>query len=713
MISVSAVSAANDNATDVSENNQISDEIGNFTELNDEIGKITTGGNLTLKKDYAYDSNDSDYRNGIIIDKDNMVIDGGGHSIDGRGQARIFNITSSNVTLKNINFVNGHSSGNGGAVFIGNDISNCRINSTFINNTAYNGGAIYFNGAVANATINGYFEANQAERVGGAIYVKGESTGNIFASEFHDNRANAASGGAIFFYTLAEDNLFESVFRCNYGFYGAGIFFYSKANNNRFSSDFRDNMAKSCGGAMFFYNTTDNNSFSGCFINNSALGLVDDINGNGGAITFKDMSSNCVFTCDFVNNTAAKNGGGLNYRQTPCNITFNSSFINNNARYGGGINFFENFEKVIFNGEFIGNSAMYGGAIAVKSGIIKNTAFINNTAVDGGAIFAKGTIIINNSEFKGNLATLGTNHISLKENATIALDNVTPRGLEPFYVGYVTLVDVVNVTYGETVRITANITDEKNAPLNKGELSVIIGKAYTGNADNGSATIAIPKLNAGSYNVNVTYSGNGYLVIVPAKFKVLKQKAMITAKNKAYIINYGGKYSITLKDAKSKAISGKKVIFKLKGKSIGSAVTNARGVATISLTAKILKAAKSGRKNLVIQFFDSNYNAASKTVKITINKEKTKIVAKSKKFKRAKKVKKYTFTLKDSKGNVVKKASVSLKVKGKIYKAKTSAKGKATFKIKLAKKGKFTALITYKGNNYYNKVNKKVKITLK
>ena len=63
----------------------------------------------------------------------------------------------------------------------------------------------------------------------------------------------------------------------------------------------------------------------------------------------------------------------------------------------------------------------------------------------------------------------------------------------------------------------------------------------------------------------------------------------------------------------------------------------------------MLKKAKSGKKNLKIKFSDSNYNTASKTVKIKINKEKTKITAKKKKFKKSKKVKKYKITLKTAK----------------------------------------------------------------
>ncbi len=70
--------------------------------------------------------------------------------------------------------------------------------------------------------------------------------------------------------------------------------------------------------------------------------------------------------------------------------------------------------------------------------------------------------------------------------------------------------------------------------------------------------------------------------------------------------------------------------------------------------------------------------------------------------------------MKNSKGKAVKKVKVTLKIKGKTFKAKTNSKGKAVFKIKkLTKKGKFKAKITFKGNGYYLKAVKKVKIKLK
>ena len=57
---------------------------------------------------------------------------------------------------------------------------------------------------------------------------------------------------------------------------------------------------------------------------------------------------------------------------------------------------------------------------------------------------------------------------------------------------------------------------------------------------------------------------------------------------------------------------------------------------------------------------------------------------------------------------------VTIKVGKKTYTAKTNKKGKATFNLKkLTKKGKYNAVIKFKGNKYYKATTKKVKIVLK
>ena len=117
-----------------------------------------------------------------------------------------------------------------------------------------------------------------------------------------------------------------------------------------------------------------------------------------------------------------------------------------------------------------------------------------------------------------------------------------------------------------------------------------------------------------------------------------------------------------------------------------------------------------------------NFNpikSTSNSIKQSSNFKKIKPsikVPKNKIFKTKTKIKKYSITLKANK-NIIKNVKVSLTIKGnnyyKIFKISTNKKGKAIFSIvKLTKKGKYDAVITFKGNKNYYKVSKKLKISI-
>ena len=138
---------------------------------------------------------------------------------------------------------------------------------------------------------------------------------------------------------------------------------------------------------------------------------------------------------------------------------------------------------------------------------------------------------------------------------------------------------------------------------------------------------------------------------------------------------------------------------------------------------KIIAVGPGSAKITVSLAGNEKYAAENKTIQVTVNKKTTpqptpskvatKIIANKKTFTLEEKNKKYTITLKNSKGKTITKAPVTLKIKGKKYTAKTNNKGIATFKIKLNKKGKYTATIKYAGNSKYKQSTKKVKITIK
>lgn len=165
--------------------------------------------------------------------------------------------------------------------------------------------------------------------------------------------------------------------------------------------------------------------------------------------------------------------------------------------------------------------------------------------------------------------------------------------------------------------------------------------------------------------------------------------------------------SVTLKDANGKAIANKTITYSINGVT-KTAKTDANGIVKIAVNQ-----AKVGAYYYSICFLgDNDYKSAFKTVKVTVNKQATKTVFKAKTFK-VKATKKVSFTLKDASGKAIKGKKITFKVGKKSYTAKTNAKGVATVKVKLTKKGKYTATAKFAGDSTYKAITKKAKITVK
>lgn len=79
---------------------------GTFAALESKIN-AGYGSTITLENNYTYEG--SGYTNGIKIER-SITIDGKGHTIDADRKARIFDVESGVVTLKNIVFKNGYQS---------------------------------------------------------------------------------------------------------------------------------------------------------------------------------------------------------------------------------------------------------------------------------------------------------------------------------------------------------------------------------------------------------------------------------------------------------------------------------------------------------------------------------------------------------------------------------------------------------------------------
>ncbi len=421
-------------------------------------------------------------------------------------------------------------------------------------------------------------------------------------------------------------------------------------------------------------------------------------------ITFKNGSQSFFF------------GGGAIRCVALVEIT-NCTFINNHAPSGGAVQL-QGWDNVISDCVFIGNTADRGAAIELSAAAYNNITgcvFYDNDIFASQAngceinnnIFFNSTITfdwtqnynIDNNWFGNNATNYDEKPVAedynikswLFLNATADPDTIsiidTSDIIFKLYVYNPNSGDVSEYDSGLLYPVNLNVT-AINGTINKN--TVILGEP-----------IIFEPFALGSGSVTASIENATYMSIIT----VNKIQTEITGNAITATYNVNKDLVITLKDIDGNPVSGVNVTVDLNGAktyttdSNGQVKVSTKGLAPKAYTAKITFNG------------NTNYAKSTKDIKVTVKKATPKLTAKKKTFKTIPKTKKYTIVLKDNTGKAIKKAKVTLKVKGKTYKATTNSKGKATFKItKLNKKGTYKATITYKGNKYYKKVSKKAKI---
>ena len=397
-----ACASAADNITDIEVTQTDAVDAGNFSELNRAIAE---NDQLTLTKNYTYSpEGDVDFKKGIEITKDNYVIDGNGFTINGAGQARIFNIAADNVTLKNINFINGNCyeyySGNGGAIYWngnGGLVSGC----SFADNYAYKGGAIYWKDSNNSMISNTRFERNDVSYFGGAVCLSGSDNLNFYNCSFDQNKGGYY-GAAI--YVGDEGKCFNTtVSGCRFtnssgysNIYGGAIFWKSGPNGVICNSTFIANTAYYGGAIQWGYRYNSQQSPNGRIYNCT---FAANSASYGADIYWETSDNGEVFNCNFLNNTYGYYGGSIYWTQSVNGSVHDCSFKDYSGSQGGAIKWeYGDFSKdgSIYNCTFI-NIHVSGNAGAVyfhsDGGSITNCTFINVTGNNdhGGVIYMGGS----------------------------------------------------------------------------------------------------------------------------------------------------------------------------------------------------------------------------------------------------------------------------------------------------------------------------------
>lgn len=363
-----------------SNKNSISNETKNFTYLDNLIRDGKT--EICLEHDIVLaDGEEYRFLEGIEINTDNLIIDGNGHRINGRGKVRIFVNLAKNVIIHNLEIINGNRRDSVGAS-IGNhpSASLSLINSTLRNNIASEGGAILNHGEIK--IIGCLFSKNYAV-MGGTI--ANTKKMEIINSELAYSHANQY-GGCI-------ANLSEL-----------------KINN----SIIRDNIAKLDGGAINNQENTYLEILNSIFTDNQSE------QGHGGTIV--SIGQVQINDSEFKNNVSYGDGGGIFIHDNGLLNMDNCEFDSNKSKGHHGGALISWGDAKVHNSKFLNNEAIIGGGIDNQGpGIMElsNVDLISNKANEGGALNNLGKLSINNSSFMENIsdtegdAILNQSHIKI------------------------------------------------------------------------------------------------------------------------------------------------------------------------------------------------------------------------------------------------------------------------------------------------------------
>ena len=397
IMSVGAICAAESNTGDA-----IGDDSKEILEaVQEDIVADDNSDILKTTHDYKF-NNETDNSTGIVIAKNNFVLNGNGRTIDANNQSRIFAIGANNVTLCNLILINGN---------------------------ADNGGAVYTEGTV---TLNNVTFINNYATQGGAVALLFDEVLNINNSKFIDNRGNT---GSSIYVEKGKLNLYNTEFTSDTPAKRSQIVI-KEAEGYIDNATFA-NMLSNYTPAIHMVKSKALTILNSRFINLTA-------NISSGAIGLRNGGVLYIRNCEFINVTSAKNAGAILaditgdntfqgnvtildtvFRDTSSGfggayiqfggklIINNTEFTNCYATYNGGsvyISYVDHAE--VNNCNFTSNGVSiiegyptYGGAMVIDISkiSINNSRFINNTASAGSAIYGfDASYDIRNSLFENN-----------------------------------------------------------------------------------------------------------------------------------------------------------------------------------------------------------------------------------------------------------------------------------------------------------------------
>jgi C1A family cysteine protease len=395
-----------------------------FANLTDEINSKEV---VDLTHDYKF-NNETDASSGIVIAKDNFVLNGNGHTIDGNNQSRLLDISGKNITLNDLILINGNYQNCAGIRAVESTLT--LNNVTFINNHANNqGGAIGLDTTTLICNNTRFIDSYAED---GPTILLMDSEAKLYNS--YITSKNSVKGSQIFLTDGTEAYIENTTFANIISSYAPAIYIKS-AKASIINSKFIDLKANISAGAI------RTKAGGELYIENCEFENVTSSK-NGGAIFAdvagaNDVTGNVTIIGSKFKDTYSEFGGA--YVQLGGDLVLkNTEFTNNHAKYDGGAVYISYTNTEIDNCTFDSNGVSiiegyptHGAAIYSDMSTlnIDESKFFNNVASEGSAIYAyDNSYNIKNSIFENNTSPIYTvfdKESILENNTCINDDNVS------------------------------------------------------------------------------------------------------------------------------------------------------------------------------------------------------------------------------------------------------------------------------------------------
>ena len=667
--------------------------------------------------------------------------------------------SSGSLSVSGCSFVNCNASGRGGAIYYEGyviNVSDCSFMNCSVIGDGFEsrGGAIYCSNSNLTVSNCSFMEcsADGFESCGGAIcsIISEGSTCSVsvFVSDCSFVNCSADYGGAIY---ACDCSVMNCSFISCFAEFGGAIH-VENGNTSVICSDFVNCSAlieagaiQSCGGSL---------SVEGCsFVNCSAVG--EDGFGAGGAIYNYDGSLNVVASnfvnCNsgwlggaicgsanvtystFINCSSSEAGGAINSNEG----TFNYNIFEMNTASRGSAIFMEYWGDINFNLDYnfftfqnnitsfpldliiIHNSSEEDFTFAPDNWVVLNISsadgyyFVDFVLNDGSAL--KESM----PDYDANLTINGDSEIITVSDNTFKDTNKAGDYLATSIISGNVLAtatisrsDVSNCSiitwdcdYGDIAKVAVRLPKGVTGTISVNASGKIFTAEIKDGGSEGIAIVLLTGLNAGKYDLAISYSGNEGCLPFTATATVTVNKVNVIVTPTALSTTYdSGKYfQVKVVNDNGKAVSGLKLSLKVYTGSSYKTVavtTDANGIAKYAASKLSIATHK-----VVINVDNSNYVVVKKSdSSIKVSKAATVVTAKKVTVKKGAK-KYFTVTIKNkATKKVVKSLVLKIKVytgkKYKTYKVKTNSKGIAKLSTRYLKKGTHKVVISTTSKYY-------------